>query len=46
VRLQLEDSVPVQPGLSAVVTVDTEHRHSLFGAVGTHSGPLNAQAAR
>jgi membrane fusion protein (multidrug efflux system) len=46
VRLQLEDSVPVQPGLSAVVTVDTEYRHSLFGAAGTHGDALNAQAAQ
>jgi membrane fusion protein (multidrug efflux system) len=29
VRLQLEDSVPVQSGLSALVTVDTNYRHGL-----------------
>jgi membrane fusion protein (multidrug efflux system) len=46
VRLQLEDSVPVQSGLSALVTVDTQYRHSLFGAAGgQHSDGLNAKAA-
>jgi membrane fusion protein (multidrug efflux system) len=46
VRLQLEDSVPVQSGLSALVTVDTKYRHSLFGAVGPHGDTLNAEAAQ
>ena len=45
VRLQLEDSVPVQSGLSALVTVDTKYRHSLFGAADKHSDALNAKAA-
>ena len=46
VRLRLEESVPVQSGLSALVTVDTEYRHGLFGAAGTHGGALNAKAAQ
>jgi membrane fusion protein (multidrug efflux system) len=46
VRLRLEDSVPVRSGLSALVTVDTEYRHGLFGAAGTHGGALNARAAQ
>ena len=46
VRLRLEDSVPVQSGLSALVTVDTKYRHSLFGAVGPHGNTLNAEAAQ
>jgi membrane fusion protein (multidrug efflux system) len=46
VRLQLEDSVPVQSGISAIVTVDTEHRRGLFGAVGTHGDTLNAEATQ
>jgi membrane fusion protein, multidrug efflux system len=46
VRLRLEDSVPVQSGLSALVTVDTEHRHGLFGSAGTQGDALNAKAAQ
>ena len=46
VRLQLEDSVPVQSGISAIVTVDTEHRRGLFGVVGTHDDTLSAEATR
>src|SRR3984893_13148036 len=46
VRLQLEDSVTVRSGLSALVTVDTKYRHSLFGAVGPHGNTLNAEAAQ
>jgi membrane fusion protein (multidrug efflux system) len=46
VRLRLEDSVPVQSGLSALVTVDTRYRHGLFGATGTHGDALNARAAQ
>jgi membrane fusion protein (multidrug efflux system) len=46
VRLQLEDSVPVQSGLSAFVTVDTKYRHNLFGAADEHSDGLNAKAAQ
>jgi membrane fusion protein (multidrug efflux system) len=46
VRLQLEDSVPVQSGISAIVTVDTGHRRGLFGAVGTHGDTLNAEATQ
>jgi membrane fusion protein, multidrug efflux system len=45
VRLQLEDSVPVQSGLSALVTVDTSYRHGLFGAAGAHGDDLTAAAA-
>jgi membrane fusion protein (multidrug efflux system) len=45
VRLRLEESVPVQSGLSALVTVDTNYRHSLFGAADRHSDALNAKAA-
>ena len=45
VRLRLEDSIPVQSGLSALVTVDTRYRHGLFGAAGTHDA-LNARAAQ
>jgi membrane fusion protein (multidrug efflux system) len=46
VRLRLEDSVPVQSGLSALVTVDTRYRHGLFGADGEHGKAVNAKAAR
>jgi membrane fusion protein (multidrug efflux system) len=46
VRLQLEDSVPVQSGLSVLVTVDTKDRHGLFGAAGKHVDALNAKAAQ
>ena len=46
VRLRLEDSVPVQSGISAQVTVDTQYRHNLFGAVGKHSDGRTAKAAR
>ena len=46
VRLRLEDSVPVQSGLSAQVTVDTQYRHNLFGAVAKHSDGRTAKAAR
>jgi membrane fusion protein (multidrug efflux system) len=46
VRLQLEDSVPVQSGLSALVTVDTGHGHGLFGTAGAHSRTLNTKAAQ
>jgi membrane fusion protein, multidrug efflux system len=46
VRLRLEDSVPVQSGLSAWVTVDTGYRYGLFGAAGTQGGALNAKAAQ
>jgi membrane fusion protein, multidrug efflux system len=45
VRLRLEDSVPVQSGLSALVTVDTRYRHGPFGAPPTHSDTPNAEAA-
>lgn len=45
VRLRLEDSIPVQSGLSALVTVDTRYPHGLFGAAGTHDA-LNARAAQ
>jgi membrane fusion protein (multidrug efflux system) len=45
VRLQLEDSVPVQSGLSALVTVDTNYRHGLFGLEGEHGKAMNARAA-
>ncbi|HEV7445753.1 MAG TPA: HlyD family secretion protein [Steroidobacteraceae bacterium] len=45
VRLRLEDSIPVQSGLSALVTVDTRYRHGLFGAAGTHDA-LNARAVQ
>jgi membrane fusion protein, multidrug efflux system len=45
VRLQLEDSVPVQSGLSALVTVDTNYRHGLFGLEGEHGKAMNAEAA-
>jgi membrane fusion protein (multidrug efflux system) len=45
VRLRLEDSVPVQSGLSVLVTVDTKYRHGLFGAVGEHDKATNAKAA-
>jgi membrane fusion protein (multidrug efflux system) len=40
VRLKLEESVPVQSGLSAVVTVDTKHRDSFFrtARAGTPNG--------
>jgi membrane fusion protein (multidrug efflux system) len=46
VRLRLEDSVPVQSGLSALVTVDTRYRRGLFGAAATHSDALDARAAQ
>jgi len=46
VRLQLEDSVPVQSGLSVLVTVDTRYRHGLLGAAGTPGNSLNASAAQ
>jgi membrane fusion protein, multidrug efflux system len=46
VRLQLEDGVPVQSGLSALVTVDTGYRQNLFGMAGTHGDDLNARAAQ
>ena len=46
VRLQLEESVPVQSGLSAIVTVDTERRHGLFVVVGTHGDTLNAEVTQ
>ena len=46
VRLRLEDSVPVQSGLSALVTVDTKYRHGLFGAAGAHGDALSAIAAQ
>jgi hypothetical protein len=46
VRLHLEDSVPVQSGLSALVTVDTNYRDGLFGAAGRPSDALNAKAAQ
>ncbi len=45
VRLQLEDSVPVQSGLSVLVTVDTEYRQRLFGAADEHRDAVNAKAA-
>jgi membrane fusion protein (multidrug efflux system) len=45
VRLRLEDSVPVQSGLSALVTVDTQYRHHFFGVADKHSDGLNANAA-
>ena len=37
VRLQLEESVPVQSGLSAVVKVDTKDRHGLLASAGKTS---------
>ena len=46
VRLRLEESVPVQSGLSALVTVDTRYRHPLFGAVGNSRDGRTAKAAR
>jgi membrane fusion protein, multidrug efflux system len=46
VRLRLEDPVPVQSGLSALVTVDTKYRLDLFGAAGRGSDALNTRAAR
>ncbi len=50
VRLQLDGDVPtLRTGLSATVTVDTEHRHGLLGSVsdrGDAAGRLNAQADR
>ena len=46
VRLRLEESVPVQSGLSALVTVDTRYQHPLLGAVGTHSDGQTAQTAQ
>ena len=46
VRLRLADSVPVQSGLSAWVTIDTRYRHGLFGAAGTQGDALNAKAAQ
>jgi membrane fusion protein (multidrug efflux system) len=46
VRLQLEDSVPVQSGLSALVTVDTEYRRGLFGADIEHGRAVTANAAK
>ena len=45
VRLQLQDSVPVQSGLSALVTVDTNYRHGLFGLAGAHGKTMSATAA-
>jgi membrane fusion protein (multidrug efflux system) len=45
VRLQLQDSVPVQSGLSALVTVDTHYRHGLFGLDSGHGKAMNANAA-
>jgi hypothetical protein len=45
VRLRLEDSVPVQSGLSALVTVDTNYTHGLFGQEGEHGKVMNAKAA-
>ena len=44
VRLQLQDSVPVQSGLSALVTVDTRLRHGLFGLGGEHGKAMDAKA--
>ncbi|MGH8712959.1 MAG: hypothetical protein ACREYB_03010, partial [Casimicrobiaceae bacterium] len=40
VRLQLQDpgaDAPLRAGLSATVTVDTQHRHRLFGKDGLFS---------
>jgi len=45
VRLRLDDSVPVQSGLSALVTVDTNYRHGLFGLEGEQGKSMNAKAA-
>jgi len=45
VRLHLQDSVPVQSGLSALVTVDTNYRHGLSGLEGAHGKAMNAKAA-
>ena len=45
VRLRLQESVPVQSGLSALVTVDTNYRHGLFGLEGEHRKALSAKAA-
>jgi membrane fusion protein, multidrug efflux system len=45
VRLRLEDSVPVQSGLSALVTVDTNYRHGLFGQEGERGKAMSAKAA-
>jgi multidrug resistance efflux pump len=46
VRLQLEESVPVQSGLSVLVTVDTNYRHGLFGLEGENGKAMNAKAAQ
>jgi membrane fusion protein (multidrug efflux system) len=46
VRLRLEDSVPVQSGLSALVRVDTTYRHGLFGSAGVHGAALKARAVQ
>jgi len=43
VRLKLEESVPVQSGLSAVVTVDTKQRSSLVGTAEKASGAPNTK---
>ena len=45
VRLQLQDSVPVQSGLSALVTVDTHYRHGLFGLEAEQGKTMSAKAA-
>jgi len=45
VRLRLEESVPVQSGLSALVTVDTMYRHNVFGAADKPSDAVSAKAA-
>jgi multidrug resistance efflux pump len=45
VRLQIQESVPVQSGLSVLVTVDTNHRRGLVGLAGENGKAMNAKAA-
>jgi membrane fusion protein (multidrug efflux system) len=42
VRLRLEDNVPVQSGLSALVTVDTQYRRHFFGTAGSYGRTAKA----
>jgi membrane fusion protein (multidrug efflux system) len=45
VRLQLQESVPVQSGLSALVTVNTNHGPDRFGLEREHGKAMNAKVA-
>jgi membrane fusion protein (multidrug efflux system) len=45
VRLRLQESVPVQSGLSVSVTVNTNYRRGLVGLEGENGKTMNARAA-